>query len=196
MIIVSIEEYMKKIGNKENTKTSYRDSLIKRTLLTITLCLIVLIICNVSKKAEAALNKYIFETNYNFAKINSIYKKYLFSVKNKKNDSKPVSKTDNLEYYKIEDFNGGALLTVDDNYNVHMLESGLVVFIGEKEPYGNTVIVQQSNGIDVIYGNVVTNEIKIYDYVEKGKIIGVSDKKLYLTFQKEGSVLDYKTYIK
>ena len=193
---MSIEEKKKKIGSKENTKTNYRDSLIRRTLLTITLCLIVLIICNISKKAESVLNKYIFETNYNFAKINSIYKKYLLNVTNKKGDSKPVSKTENLEYYKIEDYNGGALLTVDGNYNVHMLESGLVVFVGEKEPYGSTIIVQQSNGIDVIYGNVKTDEIKIYDYVEKGKIIGTADKKLYLTFQKEGSVLDYKTYIK
>ena len=78
----------------------------------------------------------------------------------------------------------------------YLLESGLVVFVGQKEPYGSVVVIQQSNGIDVIYGGITSKDIKVYDYIEKGTIIGTCDEKLYLEFQKEGESLDYKPYIK
>lgn len=198
---MSVEEYMKKIHekHKEPKEHSYKISIIRRTLLTTTIILILLITCNLSDKAKNFLNKYIFETNYNFSKINSLYKKYLLDLpKNaiKDNKDKTVSGNKILEYNDINDYKEGAELIVDDNYNVKMLESGLIVFIGEKEEYGNTVIVQQSNGIDVTYGNITTTDIKVYDYIEKGTIIGTANKKLYLNFTKDGETLDYKTYIK
>ena len=76
-----------------------------------------------------------------------------------------------------------------------MLDSGLVVYIGEKEGYGSCIVVKQSNGIDVIYGNITDTNIKVYDYIEKGTIIGNANEYLYLVFQKEGETLDYKKYI-
>ena len=198
---MTIDDYMKKINGKniDDKEKSYKISIIKRTLLTTTIVLILLIICNLSKPAKNFLNKYIFETNYNFSKINSLYKKYLLDIPNKtikNNNDKPVNSNKIIEYTDIKDNNGGAVLSVGDSYNVKMLESGLIVFIGVKEGYGNAVIVQQSNGIDVIYGNVTTADIKVYDYVEKGTIIGTANGELYLNFSKDGGTLDYKTYIK
>ena len=175
---------MKKINGK-NTETKehdYKKSIIRRTLLTTTIILILLTICNLSEPAKKVLNKYIFETNYNFSLTDG--------------KDKTVSTNKNLEYTSVKDYKDGAELTVSENYNVKMLESGLVVFIGEKEGYGNSIIVQQSNGIDVTYGNVTTTDIKVYDYIEKGSIIGVANEKLYLNFTKDGETLDYKTYIK
>ena len=78
---------------------------------------------------------------------------------------------------------------------VPILESGVVVFIGEKENYKNTIIVEQTNGVDVFYGNIKSNNIKLYDYVEKGELLGEVNKELYLVFQKNGEYLDYKKYI-
>ena len=76
------------------------------------------------------------------------------------------------------------------------LESGIVVFIGKKDEYGDTIIIQQIDGIDVWYGNVTNSNIKIYDYVEKGQLLGeVVDNKLYLVFQKKGEYLNYKEYL-
>ena len=87
-------------------------------------------------------------------------------------------------------------LKVDDNYLVPNLESGIVVFMGNKEGYGNTIIIEQINGIDVWYSNINTNDIKLYDYIEKGKLLGeVAGKKMYMVFQKDGKVLNYKDYI-
>ena len=42
----------------------------------------------------------------------------------------------------------------------------------------------------------MNSDIKIYDYVQKGTLLGeVVDNKLYLVFQKEGKYLNYKDYI-
>lgn len=52
------------------------------------------------------------------------------------------------------------------------------------------------NGVDVWYGNIKQANVKLYDYVEKGALIGqVSDKTLYLVFQKEGKFIDYQSYL-
>ena len=70
------------------------------------------------------------------------------------------------------------------------------MFIGKKEGYGNTLIVQQANGIDCWYGNIKNLSVKLYDYVEKGSALGeVENNLLYLVFKKDGAVLDYKNYI-
>ncbi len=93
-------------------------------------------------------------------------------------------------------YEDGVKLTVESNYLVKSLDSGIVVFIGDKDKYGKTVIIQQMNGVDVFYGNV-TSSVNMYDYVEKGSLIGETiDTNLYLAFQKEGSFVDYKEYIK
>lgn len=198
---MTIEDYLRnrdksKYKEKVIGKNNLRRSIINRTLLTVCIVLSLLVICNISDGFRKCLNKYVFETNYNFARINALYKKYILDLKPKNKESVPVSKSGNLEYYDSKDYLDGVELTIGDNVNISMIDSGLIVFIGEKEGYGNVVVVQQSNGIDVTYGNIEVGDIKVYDYVEKGKIIGVASEKLYLTFASDGNVLDYKTYIK
>ena len=79
---------------------------------------------------------------------------------------------------------------------VPTIESGIVVFIGEKEKIGKTIIIEQVNGIDTFYSNINFNNLKLYDYVEKGELLGeVKNNELYLTFQKDGKYLDYKKYV-
>lgn len=196
---MTIDDYMKKINGKNSKEHSYsyKRSIIKRTLFTVTMVLIVLIISNIHKPTRDLLYKYIFETNYNFSTINKIYKKYFLDLPKKTlNSDKLVSTNKTLEYTDYEEYLDGVSLNVGENYNVKLIESGLVVFIGEKDEYGSTIIVQQSNGIDVTYGNVKVTDIKVYDYIEKGTIIGIADNTLYLNFTKDGEKLDYKTYIK
>jgi len=75
------------------------------------------------------------------------------------------------------------------------LDDGIVIFVGEKEGYGKTVIVQQESGIDVWYSNIKEINVKVYDYIKKGELIGSVDNNLYLVFIKNGEVIDYKKYI-
>ena len=48
---------------------------------------------------------------------------------------------------------------------------------------GNTVIIQGVDGVDIWYGNLTNVSVKLYDYVEKDKLIGVSfEKEMVMTF--------------
>ena len=110
-------------------------------------------------------------------------------------EEKPVF-NEKLTYKKHNTYKDGCVLTVDKNYMVPALESGVVVFLGEKEDYGTTIIIEQIDGIEVFYSNVDAINLKLYDYVEKGKLIGeVKKDKLYLVFSKDGKYLDYQKYI-
>ena len=73
----------------------------------------------------------------------------------------------------------------------------MVVYIGEKENYGNVVIIEGIDGIDIWYGNMETTTVELYDYVEKSTYLGqTKDNILYLVYSKEGQFLDYKKYLK
>lgn len=190
------EDYLKRI--KSNKNKNYRESIIKRTLLSVIFILIILIASNLSDKFKSLVKNELLENTFNFSKINALYKKYVTKInpiKSKGDDTSLVSSAHGLNYSKSEDYLDGVKLTVDSEYPVKMLDSGLVVYIGEKEGYGSSVVVKQSNGIDVIYGNITDTNIKVYDYIEKGTIIGNANEYLYLVFQKEGETLDYKKYI-
>lgn len=188
----------------ENAKKSLHDNpkiftfVIKIMALSV-LFLCTLIFTKLSNENKQMFYDTIFKDNISFATINNFYNKYLGDIipfKDLIKDNKPVFK-ENLVYGEKNIYKDGVALSVAKSYLVPTLESGIVVFIGEKEDYGKTVIVQQVNGVDVWYGNVDNLNVKMYDYVEAGALLGeVSDDKLYLVFKKEGKVLDYKEYIK
>jgi len=71
----------------------------------------------------------------------------------------------------------------------------MVVFIGEKENYGNTVIIENLDGVNFWYGNINTTSVKLYDYIEKGSYVGEANGELYLVFSRDGNYLDYEKYI-
>ena len=193
---MKIEDYLKTQSNN-NAKT-YFSKLIKRVLLTTIIVLSALIACNLNDDIKSFINENVYGTNYNFSKINTLYKKYFLDIKSNAEDkvTNLVSKNNILDYTEMEEYKDGVLLTVSDKYPVKMLESGLIVFIGEREGM-NAVIVQQSNGIDVIYGNIDAKDIKVYDYIEKGTIIGeTKENELYLAFYKDRKALSYEPYIK
>ena len=61
--------------------------------------------------------------------------------------------------------------------------------------YGNTVIVQSVDGADIWYGNITNVSVKLYDYVEKDKLIGeVNGDKLYLVIKKDNNFIKYEDY--
>lgn len=187
----------KVIKKKLVLKKSIR-SFISRVLLTIAIFLfgMILVKSDVSFKNKILDN--VYNKQFKFVQLGEIYQKYfgnILSIDKVLVDEKPVFQ-EKLSYLKSSKYKDGVKLTVDENYMVPILESGIVIFLGEKEGYGNTVVVEQVDGIDVYYSNVSVSNIKLYDYVEKGELLGeAQDKKLYLLFQKDGKFLDYKEYI-
>ena len=77
-----------------------------------------------------------------------------------------------------------------------MLNSGIVVFSGNKDNYGYTTIIEQVDGIDIWYVGVNTNNLKLYDYVEKGSILGEANTNtIYIYYQKDGNFISYEEYL-
>lgn len=183
-------------NNNNNSNSKLKKvirNFINQILLTIIVVLILLISFKVILDFKDNFNKYVYNTSLPFTDFRELYDKYFLGKKEE--DTKEVF-NENLAYTNKSMYEDGVKLTVDDNYLVEALDSGIVVFIGEKDKYGKTVIIQQMNGVDVFYGNVNAS-VNMYDYVEKGSLIGETiDKKLYLAFQKEGNFVDYKEYIK
>lgn len=193
---MTLEEYKNK-RNKKNNKDSkkYVSNLITRTLLTVILVFGVLIMVNFDKDLKSKIEKYLFTTNHSFSSINSIYNKYFADLTSKTKDSVAVfnEKEKTEEKESVTKYKDGVRKKVDKGENIKLLNSGIVVFVGEKEGYGNTIIVQQSNGTDAWYGHMNKVNVKLYDYVEKDKSLGTADDYVYLVFQKDGKYIDYET---
>lgn len=178
---------------KKSKKSYY---IISRIMLVIILTLVVLISIRSNNKFKEQFYKEVYEKNISFASINKLYKKYFgeplpfLDILNTKTE--PVF-SEKLSYEKKEAYKDGVKVIVEEGYLVPVLESGMVVFVGEKEGYGKTVIVQQVNGVDVWYGNMKNISVKLYDYIEKGSLVGEVDKNmLYLVYKKDGKVLEYE----
>ena len=196
---INVEEYRNKktVKKKLVLKKGIR-SFINRLLIVTIIFLSCLILIKSNNSFKNILIKYVYEDSFKFTKLKAIYEKYFGKILSidKVAPKEEAVFNEKLEYTKANVYNDGAVLTVSDNYMVPTLESGIVVFIGEKEGYGSTVIIEQVDGIDVWYSNIKANNIKMYDYIEKGSLIGeVKGKKLYMVFQKDGAFLDYKKYI-
>lgn len=166
---------------------------ISKILIVVIITLSILIGLKVSKRFNKFFYKNIYETSIPFMKINNWYEKNFGTLPFKDKDT-PVFK-EKLVYSSYEKYLDGVKLNVDNNYLVPSIGTGLVLFIGEEENYGNTVIVSLNTGIDVWYSNI-NESIKLYDYVKEGELIGTSkDSTIYLVFKKDGNILNYEEYI-
>ena len=185
----------KKNNDLPNTQIKTKlKTFIMKCLITTVILLLVLIGFKTNLDFKNNFNKYVYNTSLPFTDFKELSNKFFLGNKDTTEETESVF-NEKLNYSEKSMYKDGVELKVSTNYLVPALESGIVVFIGEKEDYGKTIIVQQMNGVDVFYGNV-NSSVNIYDYVEKGSLIGeVIDNKLYLVFQKEGKVVDYKEYL-
>ncbi len=194
----------RRVGKKkESSREAWKSGLTKfgiRFLVTAVLTLLALIGLKGNSKFKTEFYKQVYDTNFSFATLNNTYQKYFGSPIPFQDLLKQQVETvfdEKLTYQEVNLYKDGAKLTVSKNYLVPILESGMVVFIGKKEGYGNTVIIQGMNGIDTWYGNILNVNVKLYDYVSKGTLLGeVKDTTLYMIFEKEGKKLNYKDYLK
>ena len=184
---------------KEDKIINYLRSLILRSMLAIILFLILAIASKSNHTYKDIIVSNIYEKNFSFTKIKNLYKKYLGGITplDKAIDNTIPVFNEKLSYIDSSKYHDGVKLTVDNNYLVPTIEEGMVIFIGEKENYGNVVIIEGIDGTDIWYGNMETTTVKLYDYVEKNSYLGTTkDDTLYLVYQKDGEFLDYKEYLK
>ena len=182
----------------EEKLINYLRSLILRSMIAIVLFLVLAIISKSNTTYKDLIVNQVYEKNISFAKIKSLYNKYLGGIAplEKVIDSEISVFNEKLSYEDASKYYDGVKLTVNLNYLVPIQKEGMVIFIGEKENYGNVVIIEGVDGIDIWYGNMETTTIKLYDYVEQGTYLGTTkDNNLYLVYQKDGKFLDYKEYL-
>ena len=174
-------------------------SFFSKILISAIIFLVVLIVTKRDDSLKSKINEKVFKTNFSFATVNKWYKDTFGEILPFDNlvSEKDVSVFNEKITYKADSlYKDGVKLTVTDKYLVPILQSGIVVFMGEKENYGQTIIIQQVDGIDVWYSNIDASNIDLYDYVEKGTLLGeAKGDYIYLVFQKDGKFLDYKEYI-
>ena len=183
---------------KENkTSNSFFKKIILRILVTTIIALILLISFKMNSSFKKTFYHYVYEENFPFSVVkNFLQDKFGTSLTFDKLVTEEEVFNEKLSYKDKSLYHDGVKLTVSSEYMIPSFESGIVVYIGQKENYKQVVIVQQMNGVDVWYGNIKQANVKLYDYVEKGSLIGqVDNKTLYLVFQKEGKFIDYQKYL-
>lgn len=190
------------IINKKNTnkepppKTPIKTFLIKLFILLITF-LSVAIVCKENPIVKEKVIKYLYSEDISFTKIKNLYNKYLGGILPIKKEAL-VEETfnENLKYISSTKYLEGVKLEVSENYLVPAIKEGMVVFVGEKEGYGKTIIIEDLEGICTWYGNIENSSLKLYDYVEKSTLVGEVNQNLYLVFSKDDKYLDYEKYLK
>ena len=194
------------LSKNEEQKTF--KSFIKNLFSKIFICLIILLVCLIvvkyDKNNKNLINSFLLKNDLSFAKLNNLYEKYIGNIlpfETKKNNNITSVFNEKFVYKDISIYKNGYKLEVDNDYYIPLIESGVVVFVGENEDYGKTVIVEQVDGVCVTYGNKNANEIAMFtkDSTDLVKTSGDSNYE-YLTlkekvFEKDGEYLKYNDFI-
>ena len=156
----------------------------------------VLITVKVNPTAASWVKTHVYMDNFSFAQIENWYNKYIGGIFSSNDDEVTQVFSGTIPYTSLEPYYDGVRLKVSSGSVVESLLSGIIVSIGETEHYGNTIVVEQVDGVSVWYGNVDVSDVKLYDYVEKGQILGMSrSEDLYLVLMKDGAHLNYQDYV-
>ena len=185
-----------KVKKEELPKNlKYVKGLISRVLVAVIFVLGSIIFTNVSDENKELYQKYVLEDSLEFTKINELYKSVFGKVDVTDNSDKDEVVFGSITYTNVEPFKNGVKLTVGMNEVVNVITSGIVVFIGKKDDLGNTIIIQGNDGVDIWYSNITDSDIKVYDYVGAGSILGTSNgEDIYLTISKDGEFMSYEEY--
>lgn len=193
---MDIEQLKREMKKKRHKEVSSKSHIMTKFLITIILTLSCLITLNGNSKLQSKFYHYVYEDNFKFVKVRKLYEKYFGNVIPDKFKKTEMVFNEKLKYEHVDSYLDGCKLKVGNNYLVPALESGMVVYIGNKDKLGSTVIIEQVDGVDVWYSNVDSTSLKLYDYIEKGNLIGeAKDNTLYLTFKKDGKILKYEDYL-
>lgn len=183
----------KKIVEKKSRSFEY-NAIISKLFLSIIFLFSVLILVKSNDFCESFIKDDIFTNSMNFTAFNNFYEKYFGKVVPTINTEEFVFNSD-FVFSSIEEYEDYEKITLTSSSYITSLCGGIVVFMGEKEDFGYTVIVQGNDGYDVWYGNLVNVSVGLYDYIESDDIIGdVLDGELYLSIRSGDEIILYEDY--
>ncbi len=174
---MTYEEY-----KNNGSKHSILKSILNKLFTVIVFSMIIITISNHSPKFKSFLDDKVLNSTMDFSFVNKLINKTTNVFKtNNNNETTQVSKVVE-EPIKYKD---GLKYIIPENSKIYLKESGIVTFIGTKDGYNKTIIVQQSNGYYAWYGNIDKESIKLYDYVEKGTEIATASNEYYYVLLKD-----------
>ncbi|WP_235822100.1 M23 family metallopeptidase [Gottfriedia luciferensis] len=172
-----VEEQGKKVVNNSN--------FIFRSLLSaiIVLALAIILKSNspLSSEVKNGLTK-VYDNEFQFAALQKWYEDRFGSplaFLPKLNDKTNIAGNDNyaipasgkvLQSFKTD--GQGILIQTEANQKVESIKKGRVIFVGQKDNLGNTVIIQHDDGSESWYGKLGAINVKMYDEVSSKKVIG------------------------
>lgn len=182
--------------NKKN-KSKYINNLIFRCLICSILVMSIALINKFSPNTYIKIKNNIFNKSFNFAKLNILSKKIIgknvFYSKDKSESELVMN--DNISSKKIEKYHDAEKIYVSDSLPIGSIESGIVIYSGIKDDYGNTIIIQGVDGYNIWYANVENIEADLYSYIEKGELIAsAKGNYIYLLIEKNGQIYSYEEY--
>ena len=189
---MDVYEYIKKKNNKKNNKLSDKFSnVLTKILITIIFVFVSIIYVKKSDDNLKLYKKNVFETTISFNRANQFLSKFLGTKKKIPliKDAYVFNEANKTQ----EKFLNGTKITYTSITPIKALESGVVVFIGEKDNLGKTIIIQGTDEYDIWYSNVSDFNLNMYDYIEKDSIIGNSNEVI-ITISKNGNFIDYEKY--
>ena len=184
----------KNFSKKTPSKSKRLSKYITKFMLAVIFFLASIIFTNTSGKNLLLYKEYVLTESLPFTKVKGWYEE-LFGEVLPSNDNAQTVFDGKLVYKEISDYQNGERLTVSSKSLVNSLASGIVVFSGEKDGFGNTVIIQGIDGADIWYGNLENISLNLYDYIEAGTVIGNTvDEYLYLVIKKDNEYIKYEDY--
>ena len=184
----------KNFSKKTPSKSKRLSKYITKFMLAVIFFLASIIFTNTSDKNLLLYKEYVLTESLPFTKVKGWYEE-LFAEVLPSNDNAQTVFDGKLVYKEISDYQNGERLTVSSKSLVNSLASGIVVFSGEKDGFGNTVIIQGIDGADIWYGNLENISLNLYDYIEAGTVIGNTvDEYLYLVIKKDNEYIKYEDY--
>lgn len=192
-----IKEYLDNSKDKGSNKVkALSKRIVSKLLLSIIFLLVSIILINRSDKVKAFYQENIYTNSWSFTKFNSLYNKYFGSlVKDYQVPDTSSVFNETLSYSHIEDYLNGSILSVSNNYMVPVIESGIIVYLGDKDALKNTCIVQGVDGVDIWYSNIDISKLTLMDYVNKGEFLSTTlSDKLYLTLERGNEYIKYEDY--
>lgn len=175
--------------NNRDSRKGRRGIWLTKILLGMIVFLLVLIGCNLSNKFRDIFTNKVLEENINFYQFKNVIDKFL-----NKNDNTEVQEVSG-DVVSFLEYEGRYIIQIDQDEGINFLKPGIIVYIGDKDNLGNTVIVQGNDGVDLWYSGVILDSHELYDYVSVKDLLGISENTNYiLSIYKDGELLKYEEY--
>jgi stage IV sporulation protein FA len=125
------------------------------------------------------------ETEFQFAAVSDWYEKQFgkpLALLPVKTEEPAQENTNNGTQYALpasgrilEDFgDNGQKITIETGKDalVEAMNEGLVTFVGTKDGFGKTIIIQHGDKSETWYGNLSDFEVNVYEYIDAGAKVG------------------------